>query len=363
MPPGGPTARSRAQALRSGTGRARTAAFRQRFLAVLVLLIAVFIFLSLTQSRFLTSGNINALLTGASILWMVAIGLTFVMLTGGFDLSLGALLALSGIAMGTFMTQWGIPVGVAIPMTVVFGALVGVAGNGFLIGKVGLPFLVVTLGTLTLYSGLVNLWSNGVTTEVLSGTLTALAFNSALGIPIPVWIMVGVWLVALYVQRSTYFGRDVYAVGGSADAAQLSGVRVSRTLISVYTIAGGLAGVAGVVQVARIGAASPQVGGTVIFDAAAAVLLGGTSFSGGVGGVGGTAIGVLFLATLQNGLSVSGVADYWQQIISGAILIVVVTLDRVQRGGLPNLGFRLPTRTRDRLDAAPPPGDTAPPRE
>jgi ribose transport system permease protein len=355
--------RSRAAAVRSGTGRARSAALRQRFLAVLILLIAVFVFFSLTQQRFLTSGNIDALLTGGSILWMVAIGLTFVMLTGGFDLSLGSMLALSGIAMGVFMTQWGVPVGVAIPMTVAFAALVGAVGNGFLIGKVQLPFLVVTLGTLTLYSGLVNLWSKEVTTEVNSSALTAIAFNNALGVPVSVWIMVVVWLIALYVQRSTYFGRDVYAVGGSADAAQLSGVRVSRTLIAVYALAGGLAGVAGVLQVARIGAASPQVGGTVIFDAAAAVLLGGTSFSGGLGGVGGTAIGVLFLATLQNGLSVSGVADYWQQIISGAILIVVVTLDRVQRGGLTNLGFRLPTRMRDRPDEAAPPDDTPTPRE
>jgi len=343
----------RASAMRAGTGRARNAAFRQRFLAVLVLLIAVFIFFSLTQDRFFTSGNIDALLTSGSILWMIAIGLTFVMLTGGFDLSLGSLLALSGIAMGTFMTSWGIPVGWAMAMTVLFGMLVGAVGNGFLIGRVGLPFLVVTLGTLTLYSGLVNLWSKEVTTEVISPTLNGLAFNNALGVPVSVWVMAGVFLIALYVQRSTYFGRDVYAVGGSADAAQLSGVRVSRTLIAVYAIAGGLAGVAGVLQVARIGAASPQVGGTVIFDAAAAVLLGGTSFAGGVGGVGGTAIGVLFLATLQNGLSVSGVADYWQQIISGGILIAVVTLDRLQRGGLASLRLRA-LGARPRADPAPP---------
>ena len=150
---------------------------------MLILLIAVFIFFALTQDRFFTSGNIDALLTSGSILWMVAIGLTFVMLTGGFDLSLGSLLALSGIAMGTFVTQWGIPVGWAMAMTVGFGVLVGVIGNGFLIGKVGLPFLVVTLGTLTLYSGLVNLWSAEVTTEVISNTLTAIAFNNALGDP------------------------------------------------------------------------------------------------------------------------------------------------------------------------------------
>lgn len=320
-----------------GPGRARRAghfATRQRFLAVLLLLIAVFVFFAVTQDRFFTSANIDALLTSASVLWMIAIGLTFVMLTGGFDLSLGALLALSGIALGTFITSWHSPIGLAIAFTLIFGLLVGALGNGFLIGKVGLPFLVVTLGTLTLYGGLVNLWSKTQTTEVLSGTLNAIAFNHVAGIPLAVWIMVGVFLIALYLQRSTYFGRDVYAVGGSVEAARLSGVRVGRTLIAVYAIAGLLAAVAGVIQVARIGAASPLVGGTVIFDAAAAVLLGGTSFAGGVGGVGGTAIGVLFLATLQNGLSVSGVQSYWQQIITGAILIIVVTLDKIQRGGL-----------------------------
>src|SRR5690606_5132719 len=146
---------------------------------------------------------------------------------------------------------------------------------------------------------------------------------------------------ALFVQRSTYFGRDVYAVGGNPEAARLSGVRVSRTLIAVYGIAGLLAALAGIIQVARIGAASPQVGGAVLFDAAAAVLLGGTSFAGGIGGVGGTAVGVLFLAVLQNGLSVAGVESYWQQIITGAILIAVVTLDKGQREGLRSLGLSL----------------------
>lgn len=309
---------------------------------MLLLLVFVFVYFSVTESRFATSADIDALLTSASILWMVAIGLTFVMLTGGFDLSLGSLLALAGICLGHLMVGSAVPLGFAIAITLVFGLALGAFVNGVLIGRIGLPFLVVTLGTLTLYGGLVDLWSKSFTTEILNPSLTGLAFNHAAGVPIPVWIMIGVFIVALYLQRSTYFGRDVYAVGGSADAARLSGVRVSRTLIAVYGIAGLLAALAGVLQDARIGAASPLVGSTVIFDAAAAVLLGGTSFAGGVGGVGGTAIGVLFLATLQQGLSVSGVQDYWQQIITGAILIVVVLIDRIQRNGFSSLGIRLP---------------------
>src|SRR6185312_7297136 len=155
-------------------------------------------------------------------------------------------------------------------------------------------------------------------------------------------------------QRSTYFGRDVYAVGGSVDAARLSGVRVGRTLLAVYALAGLLAALAGVIQDARIGAASPLVGGEVIFDAA--VLLGGTSFAGGIGGVGGTAIGVAFLATLQQGLSISGVQDYWQQIITGVILIIVVLLDRIQHGGLASIGLGRLGAMRDRAAETPPAG-------
>jgi ribose transport system permease protein len=317
--------------------RLRTTAGGQRFLAVLVLLVVLFVFFSATQERFFTSGNIKALLTSAAILWVVAIGLTFVMIAGGFDLSLGSMVALSGIALGAFINDLSMPVGVAIVATLLFGLVLGGALNGWLIGRVGLSFLVVTLGTLILFQGATNLWSDTKTEQVTSSFLDSLAFDDMLGVPISVWIMVAVFAIALYVQRSTYFGRDMYAVGGSADAARLSGIKVARTIIAVYAIAGMLAALGGTLQVARIGAASPLVGEALIFDAAAAVLLGGTSFAGGVGGVGGTAIGVLFLATLQNGLSVSGVESFWQQIITGAILIVAVLLDRAQREGLASL--------------------------
>jgi ribose transport system permease protein len=317
--------------------RAWTAASAQRFLAVLMLLVALFVFFSLTQERFFTSGNIDALLTSAAILWVVSIGLTFVMIAGGFDLSLGSMLALTGIALGSFFTELDLPVGPAILLTLALGLILGGGLNGFLIGRIGLSFLVVTLGTLILFQGATNLWSDTKTTQVISPFLDSLAFDDVLGIPVPVWIMAVVFLIALYVQRSTYFGRDMYAVGGSPEAARLSGIKVSRTIIAVYAIAGLLAALGGVLQVARIGAASPLVGEALIFDAAAAVLLGGTSFAGGVGGVGGTAVGVLFLATLQNGLSVSGVESFWQQIITGAILIVAVLLDKAQRDGWSSL--------------------------
>jgi ribose transport system permease protein len=321
----------------SAARRLWTAASAQRFMAVLLLLVALFVFFSLTQERFFSSGNIDALLTSAAILWVVSIGLTFVMIAGGFDLSLGSMLALTGVALGSLFNDVSLPIVPAILLTLALGLVLGGAVNGFLIGRVGLSFLVVTLGTLILFQGALNLWSDTKTEQVISPLLDSLAFDDLLGLPVPVWIMAAVFLVALYVQRSTYFGRDIYAVGGSPDAARLSGIKVARTIIAVYAIAGMLAALGGVLQVARIGAASPLVGEALIFDAAAAVLLGGTSFAGGVGGVGGTAVGVLFLATLQNGLSVSGVESFWQQIITGAILIAAVLLDKVQREGWSSL--------------------------
>jgi ribose/xylose/arabinose/galactoside ABC-type transport system permease subunit len=307
--------------------------FRQRFFVVLMLLVIMIVFFSVTQSSFLSGGNISAILTSSSILWIAAMGLTFVMLSGGFDLSIGSMLALTGVALGWFLNDAGLPLAVALVATVALGTLLGGLVNGFLIGKLGLSFLVVTLGSLILFRGLTNYWSGSKTTQVISPFLDALAFGSTLGIPNPVWLMATTFFVMLYVQKFTYFGRDIYAVGGNVEAARLSGIRTSRTIIAVYAISGGLAALAAIMQDARIGAASPQVGENLVFSAAAAVLLGGTSFSGGLGGVSGTVVGVLFLGVLQNGLSVAGVQSYWQQIITGGILIGAITLDYAQQKG------------------------------
>ncbi len=307
---------------------------RQRYFVVLIVLIGMIFFFSLTQDQFLSGGNISAILTSSSILWIAAMGLTFVMLSGGFDLSIGSMLALMGVALGWFMNQAGLPVAIAIVATVVLGAALGGLVNGVLIGRLGLSFLVVTLGSLILFRGMTNLWSGSKTTQVISPFLDSLAFDNTVGIPNPVLLMIATYLVMLYVQKYTFFGRDIYAVGGNVEAARLSGIRTSRTIIAVYAISGGLAALAAVMQDARIGAASPQVGENLVFTAAAAVLLGGTSFSGGVGGVTGTVVGVLFLGVLQNGLSVAGVDSSWQQIITGAILIGAIALDFVQRRGI-----------------------------
>ena len=304
---------------------------RQRFFVVLVLLVVMLVFFTLTQERFLTPENMSAMMTSSSILWVASLGLTFVMLAGGFDLSIGSMLALCGIGLGWFTNEAGLPLFVAIILTILLGVALGAIVNGIPIGKYGLSFLVVTLGSLILFRGLTNLWSGTKTQQIISPFLDELAFGSTLGLPNPIIVMIVTFLIMLYVQKYTFFGRDVYAVGGNAEAARLSGIRTSRTIIAVYALSAGLAAVAAVLQDARIGAASPQVGDNLVFAAAAAVLLGGTSFSGGIGGVGGTVVGVIFLGVLQNGLSVGGVESYWQQIITGVILIAAIALDLVQR--------------------------------
>lgn len=301
-----------------------------RYAAVLILLIVLVVYFSWSQSNFLTSANIEILLTGVSILWVVSIGMTFAVLTGGIDLSVGSLLALSGIVLSRLL-DLGLPALIAVVLTILVGAAIGGGVNGVLIGRFRLSFFVVTLGTLSLYEGIVNIWSQTKTTYISSTLVGSIGFGKGLGIATPIWIMIAVLVIAIVVLRWTYFGRDVYAVGGNYDAARLSGIGVGRTLISVYAICGACAALAGVIQAGRLGAASPVVGQDIPLSAAAGVLLGGTSFTGGVGSVIGTAVGVLFIGTLQNGLSIAGVSSFWQQVVTGAILIIAVSIDRMQQ--------------------------------
>jgi ribose/xylose/arabinose/galactoside ABC-type transport system permease subunit len=306
-----------------------------RYAAVLLLLVGSAVYFSASESGFLTSANIENLLTSVSILWIASMGMTFVVITGGIDLSVGALVALSGLVLSKLYSGAGLPSWLAVLLTLVAGLLIGGAVNGLLIGRGRLSFFVVTLGTASLYQGIVSIWSGTKTTYIDSSLVDWLGFGKVAGVDAPIIVMVAVFLLALVVLRWTYFGRDVYAVGGNIDAARLSGIGVTTTLVAVYAIAGLAASLAGVIQAGRLGASSPIVGADIPLSAAAAVLLGGTSFTGGVGGVTGTAVGVLFIGTLQNGLAIRGVSSFWQQVVTGVILILAVGIDRIQeRRGL-----------------------------
>jgi ribose transport system permease protein len=303
-----------------------------RYTAVLALLVGITIYFGIDEGgKFLSHANIENLLASVSILWVVSMGMTFAVLTGGIDLSVGAMVALSGLVLAKLFAGLGTPALLAVVLTVLIGMLVGGGVNGMLIGRAGLSFFVVTLGTASLFQGLVSIWSGTKTTYIDSTLIDGIGFGSAFGLVTPIWIMLGVFVVAFAVLRWTYFGRDVYAVGGNVDAARLSGIRVTRTLVAVYAIVGFCAALAGVIQAGRLGASSPIVGADIPLAAAAAVLIGGTSFLGGIGGVTGTAVGVLFIGTLQNGLAIRGVSSFWQQVVTGAILILAVGIDRLQQ--------------------------------
>jgi ribose transport system permease protein len=330
--------------------RRRLADGTRHFLPVLALLGALFVFLSLTQSSFLTQQNIENLLTGVSILWVVSLGMTFVLITAGLDLSVPAILALSGVLLAKLLGL-GLPDWTAVLIVLAFGTALGGVLNGVSIGILGLSFFVVTLASLTAMTGAVNLWSDSQTTFVTSSLVGDIGVGKLAGLPTPVWIMAATFGLALLVQTRTYFGRDVYAVGGSLEAARLSGVSTTRVLVAVYAISGLCAALGGIIQVGRIGAASPQVGGDIALQAVAAVLLGGTLLTGGFGGVGGTAVGVLFIGVLQNGLGIAGVSAFWQQVVTGVILFLAVVVTSVRSG---RLELRWPGRPRAPLtsDAA-----------
>jgi ribose transport system permease protein len=328
---------------RASLGSVRKRAFAGRTGSISILLVLITVLFSITQPRFMTSQNVTLLLLNVSMLFVVSIGLTFVLLIGGFDLSIGSTLGLSGFFLAWAYNSAGLPIIAAMAATVAFGTVLGGLTNGVLIGRFKVSFMVVTLGTMTLFAGLIKLVSGGRTEEIPSAFLVdVFSFGKVAGIPIPVITALVVFVVAAYALRYTLFGRDVYAVGGNPSAARLSGISVSRTTILVYGIAGGAAALGSVIAASRTGSAGPTVGDAIMLQAAAAVLIGGTSLRGGSGSVLGTAIGVLFFGVLSNGLQMAGYGTEWQQIISGIIVAGAALADKVQRDGWSSLGLRLP---------------------
>ena len=316
----------------SGARRFFVAVFRgmRRFIGVLIALIIMMTIFAITQDRFLTLENMTLILRSQCVLFMVSIGNTFVLLTAGFDLSVGSMLSFAGILLAfTIGADWNpwLAVGVTLLATMLMGGVI----NGMLIGYAKLSFFVVTLATLSLFRGITFVWSQGFTKTVDSPVVSAIGDGKVGGVSIPILEMLGVFLVSLFVLHYTRFGRAIYAVGGNREAARLSGIHVGAVIVAVYAISGLLAGFAGIIQTGRLGAAAPVAGTGIELSAAAAVLLGGTSFSGGAGGVGGTLVGVMFIGVLRNGLGLSGVSAFWQDIVTGVILIAAIAIDRVSQ--------------------------------
>ena len=281
---------------------------------------------------FLTWDNGMNIVKSNSVAFVLAVGATFVIISAGLDLSTASATIAAGMILGLTMDAgWSIVPALAV--TVLFGVLLGLL-NGVLITKLKISFLVVTLGTLSIYQSFALVVSGGQTITVFADPgfpVLSDFVNGEIG-PVPVLLAfdLALLLVAAGVLRSTGFGRSLFAVGSNPEAARLNGIDVGRIVLVTYAIAGLAAGLASVVQVGRLTGASAQADPTLLLTVIAAVLIGGTAYTGGEGGVLGTLIGVLFLGVVQNGLTLSGVSSFWQGTVSGVILISAVGLGVVR---------------------------------
>ncbi|QMV43590.1 ABC transporter permease [Cohnella cholangitidis] len=291
-------------------------------LLALVLLCAVFASMS---PVFMTERNLLNVLNQVSINAILAIGVTFVILIGGIDLGLGSYVALTGCLAALFASS-GDALFIPILLGILGGLLIGFV-NGITITKGKLAPFIVTLGMMTIARGGALVVSDGRPISNLSPSFNAIG-GTFLGIQIPVLIVLVIFLISLFVLNKTVFGRYVYAVGGNEEAARASGINVHRIKLYVYVLCGGLAGVAGIIQTARIETGQPNIGVGYELDAIAAVVIGGTSLSGGSGRITGTIIGALIIGVINNGLDLLNVPSYYQQIIKGLIIVGALLIDR-----------------------------------
>jgi ribose/xylose/arabinose/galactoside ABC-type transport system permease subunit len=295
---------------------------------LLVVIMFVGLFLSLSTDSFLSVANLTNVARQVSINGILAVGVTFVLLTGGVDLSLGSVVALSGVACATFAHPGDHSVFVPIAVGLLAGAACGLV-NGALVTLGGVAPFIVTLGMMTIARGLALIFSGGRPVADMSNELTALA-GDFVGIPIPVLCFAGVAAGAWFFLNNFRLGRHIYAVGGNENAARAAGVPVERVKLFAYGLCGLLTGLAGVVLAARITTGQPNAGQAYELDAIAAVVIGGTSLAGGVGTITGTLLGVLLIGVINNGLDLQGVSSYYQAVIKGIIIVGAVWLDRRQ---------------------------------
>lgn len=309
----------------------------KRFQSVLALGLMA-LALALTTESFFTVGNGLNVLQQICVNLCLSIGMTMIIVSGGIDLSVGSMLALSGaVAAGALTKGFAVPgTDLLIEFTTSGAILVAIAVgaglgwfNGMAITRFKLPPFVATLGMLSVARGLTMLWTGGFPINNLGDEFGYMGTGRLLGIPMPVWIAGSLVVVFVVVMKRTRFGRQVYAVGGNERAATLSGLNVNRIKLLVYTIGGMLAGVAGLLVTSKLNSAQPNAGMSYELDSIAAVVIGGTSLNGGRGTIIGTVLGCLIIGVLNNGLVLLGVSAVWQQVIKGLVILVAVAVDKM----------------------------------
>ncbi len=301
-------------------------------IGIIIALLAMCIFLVIfptTRTTFLTPKNVfNILRQNASNLFL-ATGMTMVIILGGIELSVGSVIALSGVVAAGCVVNFGLPEIIGFLAAIGVGALVGMF-NGFVICKTDIPPFIVTLASMNITKGIALVLTGGSPIRCMTDTFKFPGAGYVGPFPAPVILMIIVFLIAVLIINRTQLGRHIYAVGGNAQAAKFSGINVQRVKFIVYTYTGIMSGIAGVVVASRLYSGQPTAGDGAEMDAIAAVVVGGTSMSGGSGRLGGTLIGVLIIGVLNNGLNLMGVDSNWQYIVKGFVILLAVYVDFIR---------------------------------
>jgi ribose transport system permease protein len=304
----------------------------------LIALVILCIVLSILSDKFFTAANGINVLRQVAVNVCIATGMTLIVLTSGIDLSVGSVLALCGaITAGLLKNGIQIPSADLFIGFTILGAVLGavIAGgllglfNGFVITKFKVPPFVATLAMLTIARGFTMLYTGGHPISNLGENFALIGAGSFIGIPIPVWIAIVVVLLAVFITKKTKLGRYIYAIGGNETAAKLSGIRISRVRLIVYSIGAALAALGGIIVTSRLDSAQPNAGVSYELDAIAAVVIGGTSLNGGKGSIWGTVIGAVIIGVLNNGLVLLNVSPFWQQVVKGGVILLAVIIDKM----------------------------------
>lgn len=301
-------------------------------MGILIAFIVLCLFLSLnpaTSSSFFTRQNIFNILRQISTNLFLACGMTMVIILGGIDLSVGSIIALSGCISAGCVVRYNLPLILALIIGVLVGTIVGMF-NGLVISKTTIPAFIVTLATMNIAKGLAYVYTGGSPVRVVTKEWQFIGAGYIGIFPTPVIILFIVLIITAFIMNKTKMGRHIYAVGGNPQAAEFSGIKVSRVKFFVHTFSGLMAGLAGIVLASRMYSGQPTAGDGAEMDAIAAVVVGGTSMAGGSGKIGGTIIGGLIIGVLNNGLNLLNVNSFWQYVVKGVVILLAVFIDYIR---------------------------------
>ena len=296
-------------------------------IGIICVLLIIGVFLSLLSDKFLTSGNLISVMRQISINVYIALGMTLVIILGGIDLSVGAIVALTGTVTVGLIVNTGLPIAAAIAIGLLIGVVCGFI-SGTMVAEFKLPAFIVTMAMMNIARGAANVYSGGRSTRITDEFFSSIGSGYLFGvIPLPVIYMVVLIILITVVLNKTKFGTYIYAIGGNRESARLSGVPIKKVEIAVFTIIGLLSAFAGLVLASRMYSGQPSVGDGYELDAIAACVLGGVSMSGGKGRISGTVFGAMVIGFISNGLNLMNVNSFWQLVVKGIIILIAVVID------------------------------------